>query len=73
MRLLHLADLHLGTENYGRLDPATGLHSRLMDFLQCLASLFDHAIDEQFDAVLLAGDVYRTPTPNPTWQREFAQ
>ena len=73
MRLLHLADLHLGTENYGRLDPATGLHSRLMDFLQCLASLFDHAIDEQLDAVLLAGDVYRTPTPNPTWQREFAQ
>ena len=72
MRLLHLADLHLGIENYGRLDPSTGLHTRLQDFLRCLGSLFDHAIDEKLDLVLLAGDVYRTPTPNPTWQREFA-
>ena len=25
MKILHFADLHLGVENYGRLDPATGL------------------------------------------------
>jgi hypothetical protein len=25
LRLLHLADVHLGMENYGRLDAATGL------------------------------------------------
>lgn len=73
MRLLHLADLHLGIENYGRLDPSTGLHTRLQDFLHSLASLFDYAIEEQVDAVLVAGDVYRNPTPNPTWQREFAK
>ncbi len=72
VRLLHLADLHLGTENYGRLDPSTGLHTRLQDFLHCLATLFDHAIEERLDMVLIAGDIYRTPTPNPTWQREFA-
>jgi DNA repair protein SbcD/Mre11 len=73
VRLLHLADLHLGIENYGRIDSGTGLHTRLQDFVQSLAGLLDQAISEQFDAVLLAGDVYRTPAPNPTWQREFAE
>ena len=29
MRLLHLADLHLGIENYGRIDESAALH--LMD------------------------------------------
>ena len=72
MRLLHFADLHLGVENYGRLDPTTGLHTRLLDFRRCLAAIIDLAIDEAVDAVLFAGDLYRTPTPNPTWQREFA-
>jgi exonuclease SbcD len=72
VQLLHFADLHLGIENYGRLDPTTGLHSRLLDFKHCLEVIFDAAIDQQVDAVLFAGDLYRTPTPNPTWQREFA-
>lgn len=34
IKLLHFADLHLGVENYGRVDPATGLSTRLMDFLR---------------------------------------
>ena len=72
MHLLHFADLHLGIENYGRLDPATGLHSRLLDFRDRLATIFETAIERGVDAVLFAGDLYRTPTPNPTWQREFA-
>ena len=33
IKILHLADLHLGVENYGRVDPETGLHSRLLDYL----------------------------------------
>ncbi|SVD98742.1 uncharacterized protein METZ01_LOCUS451596, partial [marine metagenome] len=72
VHLLHFADLHLGIENYGRLDPATGLHSRLLDFRDRLATIFETAIERGVDAVLFAGDLYRTPTPNPTWQREFA-
>jgi exonuclease SbcD len=35
IQLLHFADLHIGVENYGRLDTATGLHTRLQDFSQC--------------------------------------
>ena len=34
MKILHFADLHLGVETYGRIDPATGLSSRLEDFLK---------------------------------------
>ena len=36
MKILHFADLHLGVESYGRIDPATGLSSRLIDFLAAL-------------------------------------
>ena len=72
MRLLHLADLHIGIENYGRVDPATGLHSRLRDYLGRLDEAIDIGLDAGVDAVLIAGDVYKNRTPNPTQQREFA-
>ena len=73
MRLLHFADLHLGVENYGRLDPASGLHTRFLDFLRCLEFVVERALIEKVDAVLFAGDVYHNAHPNPTWQREFAR
>lgn len=73
MRLLHFADLHLGVENYGRTDPATGLSSRLGDFLRRFDEVVDVAIDERVDAVLFAGDAFKTRDPNPTVQRAFAE
>ncbi len=72
MRLLHFADLHLGVENYGRLDPSTGLHSRLADFARSLEFVVDRALREKVDLVVFAGDAYRNCNPNPTWQRELA-
>jgi len=72
MKILHFADLHLGMENYGRMDGATGLHSRLMDFLRSFDELIDFALAEAVDLVLFAGDAYRTRDPSPTQQREFA-
>ena len=73
MRLLHFADLHLGIENYGRTDPATGLSSRLGDFLQRFDEVITAAIDERVDAVIFAGDAFKTRDPNPTVQRAFAE
>lgn len=73
IRLLHLADLHLGVENYGHLDPATGLHSRLLDYLARLDEAIDGGIAAGADIVLIAGDTYKNRTPNPTHQREFAR
>lgn len=73
IKLLHLADLHLGVENYGRTDPETGLHTRLLDYLARLDEAIDLAVHEQVHAVIIAGDIYKNRTPNPTHQREFAR
>ena len=73
MRVLHFSDLHIGVENYGRIDPETGLSTRLGDFLAAFDQVVDYAIDNHFDLVLLAGDAYKGRDPSQTHQREFAR
>jgi exonuclease SbcD len=73
IRVLHLADLHIGMENYGRLDPATGLNSRVMDFLRRLNQAVEYALENEIDLVLFAGDAYKSRDPNSTYRREFAR
>jgi exonuclease SbcD len=73
MKILHFADLHLGVESYGRIDPATGMLSRLGDFLQALDEVVDFAINNDVDLVLFCGDAYKSRNPTPTQQREFAK
>jgi exonuclease SbcD len=73
IKLLHIADVHIGMENYGRLNPETGLNTRLHDFLDTFDEAVDRAIAEQVDAVVVAGDVYKSRDPSPTHQREFAR
>ena len=73
IRIVHFADLHIGMENYGRLDPETGLNQRVVDFLDRLDQVVEHAINHEADLVLFAGDAFRTRDPNPTHHREFAR
>ncbi|NLX69920.1 MAG: exonuclease SbcCD subunit D [Clostridiales bacterium] len=73
IRLIHTGDLHIGVQNYGRVDGTTGMHTRLMDFLQTLDKLVDYAVDNQTDAVLICGDVFKNREPDVTQQREFAK
>lgn len=73
IRLLHIADIHIGMENYGRTDPQTGLNQRVMDFLRRLGDAVDYALEHEVDVVIFAGDAYKTRDPNPTYQREFAR
>ena len=73
MRILHFADLHIGVENYGRIDQDTGLSTRLGDFLQTYDELVDYAIDTGVDLVLFCGDAYKSRDPSQTHQREFAR
>ena len=73
IKLLHTADLHVGMENYGRMDPESGIHGRVMDFLRRLTDMVDYAIDEGIDVFVFAGDAYKMRDPNPTFQREFAR
>jgi exonuclease SbcD len=73
IRMLHFADLHVGMENYGKIDPVTGTSSRVRDFLDRLDELIDYALTNEADLAVFAGDAFKSRDPNPTQQREFAQ
>src|SRR3954463_7789091 len=73
IKILHIADVHIGMENYGRLNPESGLNTRLEDFLSTLDEAVDRAIAEPVDAVVVAGDVYKSRDPSPPHQRELAR
>lgn len=73
IRLLHFADLHIGTERYGGVDSATGLNQRVLDFLHRFDEVVDYAITQEADVVLFAGDAFKSRSPNPTYQRAFAR
>lgn len=73
MKILHFADLHLGVESYGRIDPTTGLSSRFLDFLKALDQVVDYALENRVDLVLFCGDAYKSREPSQTQQREFAK
>src|ERR671936_2706310 len=73
IRIAHLADTHIGMENYGRINPESGLNQRLHDFLNSLDQAIDGAIAASVDLVVFAGDIYTTRDPTPTHQREFAR
>ncbi len=73
LKVLHFADLHLGVESYGRIDPSTGLSTRLLDFCQALKQVVDFALENEVDLVLFCGDAYKNRNPSQTQQREFAK
>ena len=72
IRILHFADTHVGMERYGRVDAASGINSRVMDYLRRLSDLAEYAITQKVDLVIFAGDAYKTRNPNSTYRREFA-
>ena len=73
MRVIHFADLHIGVENYGRPLQDKPWSSRMQDFLDAFDELVDFAIDSMVDAVIFAGDAYKSREPTQTQQREFAR
>ena len=73
IKVLHAADLHLGVESYGRIDPTTGLSTRIGDFLSAFDEVVDFALSNSIDLFMFCGDTYKTRDPSPTFQREFAR
>ncbi|TET06444.1 exonuclease subunit SbcD [Candidatus Dependentiae bacterium] len=69
IRFIHTADFHFGIENYGKVDPSTGIHSRLLDFDKALQFCVTRALKEQVDFFIFCGDAYKTINPNPTQQK----
>ncbi len=72
IKIMHFADAHFGIETYGKVDPETGLSSRLVDFRRSLDAAIDKALEAGVHIALFAGDAYKTRDPNQTHQREFA-
>lgn len=68
-KFLHSADLHLGHSNFG-------IEGRVADFAAQLPKIRDIAVAEQVRLVILAGDVFESPDPDPFSAqafREFAE
>ncbi len=73
IKLLHFADAHIDMAGQGRLDPASGLPLRSLDFLTALDKIVNAAVEQQVDLVIFAGDAYKDRTPVPTFQREWGR
>jgi len=73
MKILHLSDIHIGSGfSHGRVNPATGLNTRLEDFVKTLSLCIDRAIADHVDLVLFGGDAFPNATPAPYIQEAFA-
>lgn len=73
MKILHTADIHLGMTTYGRVDPTSGLNSRLLDVQRAFQFMVTRALEEDIDLFLFCGDAFRNPDPSPTEQMIFAE
>lgn len=73
MKVLHLSDIHMGSGfSHGRVNPETGLNTRLEDFVQTLGRCIDRALAEPVDLVLFGGDAFPDATPPPYVHQAFA-
>ena len=72
IKIMHFADAHFGIETYGKVDPETGMNSRLLDFRRSLDFAIEKALEAGVHIALFAGDAYKSRDPNQTHQREFA-
>jgi exonuclease SbcD len=73
MKILHVSDIHLGSGlSHGHINPATGLNTRLEDFIAALATCIDRALSEPVDLVLFGGDAFPDATPPPLVHEAFA-
>lgn len=71
MRIVHLADLHLGFRQYQRLTPG-GINQREADVARTFESAIDRVIELAPEVVLLAGDIFHAVRPsNPAILHAF--
>lgn len=73
MRLVHLADLHIGFRQYQRQTPA-GINQREADVAAAFTKAVDQIIARAPDVVIIAGDVFHQVRPaNPAILHAFSQ
>ncbi len=73
MRLIHLADLHLGFRQFQRLTPE-GINQREADVAHAFERAIDRTIELRPDVIVIAGDVFHSVRPsNPAILHAFTQ
>ncbi|MBD2501611.1 exonuclease subunit SbcD [Anabaena azotica] len=73
LKILHLSDIHMGSGfSHGRINPITGLNTRLEDFVDTLSVCIDRALADPVDLVIFGGDAFPDATPPPYVQEAFA-
>jgi DNA repair protein SbcD/Mre11 len=73
IKILHLSDIHMGSGfSHGQINPATGLNTRLEDFVNTLSICIDRALTDAVDMVIFGGDAFPDATPPPYVQQAFA-
>ena len=73
VKILHLSDIHLGSGfSHGKINPETGINTRLEDFVNSLRICIARAIAEPVDLVLFGGDAFPDSTPAPYVHEAFA-
>ncbi|NET41080.1 exonuclease SbcCD subunit D [Okeania sp. SIO2B3] len=74
IKIIHLSDIHIGSGfSHGRINPKTGLNTRLEDFISSLKLCIDKAISEPVDLVLFGGDAFPDATPAPYIKQAFSR
>ena len=66
MKIVHLADTHLGFRQYsGKLDPERGINQRECDVYRAWSTAIRIAIERRPDLVIHAGDLFDSSRPTP--------
>jgi exonuclease SbcD len=63
VRILHVADTHIGYSAYRRIDDETGLNQREVDTYNAFRQFIEYAIMEKPDLILHAGDLFDSVRP----------
>lgn len=63
MKLIHIADTHLGLAAFSRLDPESGMNLREKQIYDNFLSAIDVIIQQKPDALVHAGDIFDTVKP----------
>ncbi len=64
MRIAHVSDSHLGFSAFGKVDEATGLNLREVDFYHAFETCISKMIEAKVDAVVHSGDLFDSVRPS---------
>jgi len=73
IRFIHCADLHLGIKKYGKINPKTGINTRIEEDLKQFDKIVNFAIKKECNYFFIAGDIFDKRKPEDIVKREFAK